>query len=450
MNDIQAKRLREVIRALVRRFSLAERADMSCCDMTVAQAATLEALTDGGMRLSDLGTRLGIAPSTLTRNLTRLEERGLIRKGPDPVDGRAQRVTLTDAGIDSVGEVRRHEEAFARSVVDRLPQGSTTDAMTTLENLLMAVRSATEACCPGAYDHLFTSPQNESQEDTMSEKTIQTDKTPTDAESVVKNVRQRYGAFATAGTSCCGPQQTTGCCGNTSDVAASLGYDSVDLDLLPDGANLSLGCGAPLEHLDLKTGETVVDLGSGAGIDALIAARKVGPEGFVIGIDMTPEMLAAARRNAEAAGAEQVDFREGRLEDLPVDDASADAVTSNCVINLVPDKSQVFNEIARVLRPGGRLVVSDIVLDGELPSAIRENVLAYVGCVAGAERREQYFEMLREAGLGKVEVLKDVDFLEMTENVSPAEVISIMEETGIAREQVAGIVRSVTYRARKR
>jgi ubiquinone/menaquinone biosynthesis C-methylase UbiE len=252
----------------------------------------------------------------------------------------------------------------------------------------------------------------------MSEKTIQTDKTPADAESVVKNVRERYGAFATAGTSCCGPQQTTGCCGSTSDVAASLGYDSVDLDLLPDGANLGLGCGAPLEHLDLKAGETVVDLGSGAGIDALIAARKVGPEGFVIGIE-------------------------------PVDDASVDAVTSNCVINLVPDKSQVFNEIARVLRPGGRLVVSDIVLDGELPTAIRENVLAYVGCVAGAERREEYFEMLREAGLGKVDVLKDVDFLEMTENASPAEVISIMEETGIAREQVAGIVRSVTYRARK-
>jgi DNA-binding MarR family transcriptional regulator len=146
MNDIQAKRLREVIRALVRRFSLAERADMSCCDMTV-------------MRLSDLGKRLGIAPSTLTRNLTRLEERSLIRKGPDPVDGRAQRVTLTEAGIDAAGEVRCHEEAFARSVLDRLPLESGADAMTTLENLLIAVRSATEACCPGAYDHLFSSPQ---------------------------------------------------------------------------------------------------------------------------------------------------------------------------------------------------------------------------------------------------------------------------------------------------
>jgi ubiquinone/menaquinone biosynthesis C-methylase UbiE len=282
----------------------------------------------------------------------------------------------------------------------------------------------------------------------VSEKTEQKDTTPADQESVVRNVRERYAAFATAGTSCCGPQ-TTSCCG-PGDVAAKLGYDSVDLDLLPDGTNLGLGCGAPLEHLELTAGETVVDLGSGAGIDALIAARKVGPEGTVIGIDMTPEMLAAARRNAAAAGAEQVDFREGRLEDLPVDDASVDAVTSNCVINLVPDKSQVFGEIARVLRPGGRLVVSDIVLDGELPDAIRDNVLAYVGCVAGAERRERYFEMLEKAGLGEVEILKDADFLEMTEEASPAEVNSIMEQTGIAREEVAGIVRSVTYRARKR
>jgi ubiquinone/menaquinone biosynthesis C-methylase UbiE len=281
----------------------------------------------------------------------------------------------------------------------------------------------------------------------MSEKTPLSDKAPADAESVVKNVRERYGAFATAGTSCCGPQAAS-CCA-TGDVATSLGYDSVDLNLLPEGANLGLGCGAPLEHLDLQTGETLVDLGSGAGIDALIAARKVGPGGQVIGVDMTPEMLAAARKNAETAGANQVDFREGRLEDLPVDDASVDAVTSNCVINLVPDKAVVFAEIARVLRPGGRLVVSDIVLDGDLPTAIRESVLAYVGCVAGAERRERYFEMLSDAGLGEVEILKDVDFLEMTEKASPAEVITFMEEAGVARNEVEGIVRSVTYRAKK-
>jgi DNA-binding MarR family transcriptional regulator len=132
---------------------------MSCCGMTVAQAATLEALSDGGLRLSDLGKRLGIAPSTLTRNLARLEERGLIRKEPDPIDGRAQLVALTDSGFDAAGEVRRQEEIFARSVLDHMPQGSTADALTTLENLLTAVRSASEACCPGAYEHLFSSSQ---------------------------------------------------------------------------------------------------------------------------------------------------------------------------------------------------------------------------------------------------------------------------------------------------
>jgi DNA-binding MarR family transcriptional regulator len=159
LEDTQARRLQEGIRVLVRRFSLAERADISCCGMTVAQAATLEALTDGGLRLSELGKRLGIAPSTLTRNLARLEERGLIHKEPDPSDGRAQRVALTSAGFGAADEVGRQEYIFARSVLDRLPQGSAAEALTTLEGLLTAVRSATEACCPGAYDHLMTKSQ---------------------------------------------------------------------------------------------------------------------------------------------------------------------------------------------------------------------------------------------------------------------------------------------------
>ncbi|MDX2437354.1 MAG: arsenite methyltransferase [Acidobacteriota bacterium] len=270
----------------------------------------------------------------------------------------------------------------------------------------------------------------------------------TDGESVVKQVRERYAAFASAGTSCCGPA-TPSCCGDTETVAQSLGYESIDLDLLPGGANLGLGCGAPLQHLELAEGETVVDLGSGAGIDALIAGRAVGPRGRVIGVDMTPEMLEAARANATRSGADHVEFREGRLEQLPVDDEIVDAITSNCVINLVPDKSAVFAEIARVLRPGGRMVVSDIVLDGELPDAVQKNVMAYVGCVSGAQRRQVYFDLLADAGLGDVEILKDVDFLEMTEKASPAEVISLLEEAGIERSEVAGIVRSVTYRARK-
>jgi len=157
--DNQAQRLREGFRVLVRRFSLAERADISCCGMTVAQAATLEALTDGGLRLSALGRRLGIAPSTLTRNLSRLEERGLIRKEPDPNDGRAQRVALTQNGFEAADEVRRQEQIFANSVLERLPQGSAAEALDVLEDLLTAVRSATEECCPGAYDHLMTTSQ---------------------------------------------------------------------------------------------------------------------------------------------------------------------------------------------------------------------------------------------------------------------------------------------------
>lgn len=282
----------------------------------------------------------------------------------------------------------------------------------------------------------------------MSAENIHEKLDPGDAETVVKKVRERYATFATAGTSCCGPAPTS-CCGPTETVASNLGYAKADLDLLPDGANLGLGCGAPLEHLDLAAGETMLDLGSGAGIDALIASRQVGKEGSVIGVDMTPEMLDAARANAATAGADNVDFREGRLENLPVEDATVDAVTSNCVINLVPDKPAVFKEISRVLRPGGRLVVSDIVLDGTLPAEVRDNVLAYVGCVSGAEQRDVYFRMLTDAGLDDIEVIKDVDFLEMTDQASPAEVAAIVEATGVSKEEIRGIVRSITYRARK-
>ncbi len=271
---------------------------------------------------------------------------------------------------------------------------------------------------------------------------------PTDAAAVIENVKDRYATFVTVGTSCCGPSANS-CCGTTETVAERLGYTTIDLDLLPDGANLGLGCGAPVQFLDLEAGETVVDLGSGAGIDALIAATKVGEDGLVIGVDMTPEMIAAARTNAKTAGAENVDFREGQLDALPIEDATVDAITSNCVINLVPDKSAVFREIARVLRPGGRLVVSDIILDGELPETVRDNLMAYVGCVAGAEQRENYFKMLSEAGLGKIEILKDEDFLEMTEKATPTEVVSIIEGAGIDRQSVVGLVRSVTYRATK-
>jgi len=232
-------------------------------------------------------------------------------------------------------------------------------------------------------------------------------------------------------------------------VSQSLGYSKTEIDGLAD-ANLGLGCGAPIDHLKLQPGEHVLDLGSGAGIDVFLAAKRVGPDGRVIGVDMTPEMLHKARANAAKLGFSQVEFREGRLERLPVVDASIDAATSNCVINLVPDKAAVFREVARVLKPGGRLVISDIVLDGELPPAIEKDVYAYVGCISGAMQRPAYFAALDAAGLRDVEVLKDIDYLGTMLDAAPDEVRELLARTGVSQDQVRGKVRSLTFRASKR
>jgi len=262
--------------------------------------------------------------------------------------------------------------------------------------------------------------------------------------NIVDTVKERYGAIAegkTSGT----------CCGGFSPelLAVGVGYDTADLATLPDEANLGLGCGAPVAHLALQPGETVVDLGSGAGIDAFLAARVVGPEGKVIGVDMTPAMLAKARANATRSGFMQVEFREGRLEALPVADSSVDAVMSNCVINLVPDKAAVFREIARVLKPGGRLAISDIVLDAALPEAIVDDVYAYVGCISGAALREDYLAMLRKAGFDRVDIIKDIDYLAAAGEAPDDPVADALNRNGLARADIAGKVRSITYRAVK-
>ena len=268
----------------------------------------------------------------------------------------------------------------------------------------------------------------------------------TQAEDRVQVVRERYGRIAEGTESgCCGPS----CCGPEPSVSLGVGYRESDLASVPAEANLGLGCGAPLGFLDLQPGETVLDLGSGPGLDALLAARQVGPDGHVIGVDMTPAMLERARANAAKIGVSHVEFREGRLEDLPVESGSIDAVTSNCVINLVPDKRSVFAEIARVLRPGGRVVISDIVLDGRLPEAVEKDLLAYVGCVSGAMRREEYFALVGAAGLEKVEALRDVDYLAGLIAAAPDEVRALEARTGVKREEVLGRVRSMTFRASK-
>jgi SAM-dependent methyltransferase len=270
-------------------------------------------------------------------------------------------------------------------------------------------------------------------------------------EAVVEQVRERYGKIAEGKVGgCCEPSSSaTSCCGTAPSTSVRLGYEGKDLAVVPQGSDLGLGCGAPVQHLELKAGETVLDLGSGGGIDVFLAAKSVGPSGHVIGVDMTPAMLERARRNAEKGGYANVEFREGRLERMPVEDSSVDAVTSNCVINLVPDKAAVFREIARVLKPGGRMVISDVILDGRLPAAIENDVLAYVGCIAGAAQRETYFGQLQAAGLGEVEILRDVDSLSLWAESAPEEARALADRTGVSPEEVLGKVRSVTFRARK-
>ncbi len=205
-------------------------------------------------------------------------------------------------------------------------------------------------------------------------------------------VQRRYARYAVAEASCCGEAE---------------GYDPAELASLPDEALMSLGCGTPVRFAELRPGETVVDLGSGGGLDVFLAARQVGPSGRVIGVDMTPEMLQRARTNAARTGVSNVEFREGLIEDLPLEAASVDVVISNCVINLAPDKGPVFAEAHRVLRPGGRLVVSDVVARKVLPQELREDPEAWAACIGGAIPEEDYLAAIRDAGFGSVEVLTE-------------------------------------------
>jgi SAM-dependent methyltransferase len=213
-------------------------------------------------------------------------------------------------------------------------------------------------------------------------------------------VREKYGAVA-QGIS------VGGCCADA-DPAGSLsrlGYTAEQAAAIPEDANLGLGCGNPIAYAKLQPGEVVLDLGSGAGIDCFLASREVGPQGKAIGVDMTPPMIERARANATQHGYANVEFRLGEIESLPVADASVDAIISNCVVNLSPDKPRVFREALRVLRPGGRLVLSDLVLSRELSAAQRNDVELYVGCVAGASLEGEYLRMIREAGFDDVAVL---------------------------------------------
>jgi len=261
-------------------------------------------------------------------------------------------------------------------------------------------------------------------------------------EKVKKIVRERYGKIAK--TQSCG-------CGCGSNISQQIGYSSEELNNVPEGADLNLGCGNPVALASLKPGETVIDLGSGGGLDCFLAAKKVGEKGHVIGIDMTPEMLDKARANCKKGGYKNVEFRLGEIENLPVADNTADLVISNCVINLSPDKQRVFGEAFRVLKPMGRLMISDLVLLKPIPEDVKKSVLAYVGCIAGAAMKADYLKMIMDAGFQDVEVVQETRY-PMDMNLQDEAAKSIITELKLTRkraEELAGTVVSVKVSARK-
>jgi len=258
-----------------------------------------------------------------------------------------------------------------------------------------------------------------------------------------KFVRAGYAEIAKKGSSCCGCGPS--CCGGTDiaeAVSKQIGYSEANINAVPNGANLGLGCGNPVALASLEEGETVLDLGSGAGFDCFLAANKVGKKGKVIGVDMTLEMLERARENAGKGDYANVEFRLGEIENLPIVDNSVDVVISNCVINLSPDKQQVFNEVYRVLKPGGRLMVSDIVLLKPLPEVIRNSIEAYVACVAGASLKDEYLEAIKTAGFGDIRVVAEEVFpIEFILSDSTARVI--MENKDITPEMAGDFASSI-------
>lgn len=228
-----------------------------------------------------------------------------------------------------------------------------------------------------------------------------------DADKKKEVIKKKYQEIAILGNSCC---SVGGCCGDLSpaDLSKSIGYSETDIQSVPD-ANMGLGCGNPAAIAELKSGDIVLDLGSGAGFDCFLVAQKVGSSGKVIGVDMTPEMVEKAQANAQKYGYLNVEFRHGDIENLPVEDNSVDVVISNCVINLAPDKEKVFREAFRVLKPEGRMYISDMVLLAELPEELKNDPDLLAGCVAGAVLKEEYLKLLKRAGFSVEILYEDLD-----------------------------------------
>ena len=262
-------------------------------------------------------------------------------------------------------------------------------------------------------------------------------------EEIKKVVRERYARIVKQDSSCCGTIESS--CGNsnsTQEISKEIGYSEEVLKAVPEDSNLGLGCGNPVALASLNEGETVLDLGSGAGFDCFLAANKVGKNGRVIGVDMTPEMIEKARENARKGNYENIEFRLGEIENLPVDDNSVDVVISNCVIVLSPDKRKVFSEAFRVLKPDGRLMISDIVLLRRLPDFIKNSIEAYIGCVSGAITKNEYLREIEDAGFHAVKIIEEISFgIEHLTSNSTVKVI--IDKFKIPPEKVKEIASSI-------
>lgn len=222
-------------------------------------------------------------------------------------------------------------------------------------------------------------------------------------------IKKIYSSIAKGkASSCCGPEVS--CCSGTSDISEKIGYTKQELTSVPQNADMGLGCGNPVALASLKEGETVVDLGSGGGLDVFLAAKKVGEDGKVIGIDMTKEMIEKAEENVQKIGLKNVEFKLADIENIPLEDSIADCVISNCVINLAEDKQNVFNEAFRVIKPGGRLMVSDMVLISDLPEKVLKSAEMYAGCVSGALKKMEYLDKIKNAGFKDMNIIKEDSF----------------------------------------
>lgn len=261
---------------------------------------------------------------------------------------------------------------------------------------------------------------------------------------IKEKVKQGYGKIARDNSSCC---TSSSCCPTSlkvEDISKDIGYGKEDMDSVPEGANLGLGCGNPIAAASIKEGETIIDLGSGAGFDSFLAANATGKKGKVIGIDMTPDMIKKARQNAEKDGYDNVEFILAEIEGIPLPDETADLIISNCVINLSPDKDKVFSEAYRLLKPGGRIMVSDIVLQKDLPKSILDSVEAYIGCISGAEKTEDYLGYIKDAGFRDIKIMdKSVFSLDNINKSEAFKEIEIIRDPDISRKDIEDAQQSI-------